>query len=106
MKTLRICLLVFALAWINTAMAQEQKKKVTYEFTVYGLKSAADASKLDSIMLTKKGIHKSKSDVLNKKIKVTVDDGVDFNALKNVVLYAGFEASEMNLVRKEESATE
>ena|SRR5688572_15196688 len=107
MKTLQTLVLIFALALINTAGAQTTSpKKVTYEFTVYGMKSAADASKLDSAMLKKKGIHQSKTDFQAKKIVVTVDGAIDFYALRAVVLYAGFEAHEENVIRKEENATD
>ncbi|MEW6470417.1 MAG: heavy metal-associated domain-containing protein [Bacteroidota bacterium] len=84
------------------AIAQEEKK-VVYEFTVHHLNSAADAQYLDSMMLKKKGILECQTDFVTGRITVKVISAVDFQALRNIVVANGFEASEENLVRKEEN---
>lgn len=106
MKLTRL-LLVFTVltAFCFTAQAQDNaKKQVVYEFTVMNLKTAKDAAKLDSVMLTKKLIYSSKTDFNTRRITVTVDPAIDFNALRAVVIYAGFECSNEN-VKKTEAVT-
>jgi hypothetical protein len=99
-------ILIFLLIFSGgNLFSQEASSRKTYEISLIGIKTPADAQKVDQAMLSKNGILKSKTDPKTGKITVTVEDGIDFNMLKSVILASGFEAREDGLIIRQENQT-
>ena len=108
MKVLKTILTLIALALlsINVSAQAENKKSLVFEFTVTGMTSEDDATKLDSVMMTKMGVYKSKTDYATKKITVTCADFFDFNTIKAPLVVLGFESPDKDIVGKPEKPLE
>ena len=108
MKVFKTILTFIALALLSfKASAQaENKKSLVFEFTVTGMTSENDAAKLDSVMMTKMGVYKSKTDYATKKITVTCADFFDFNTIKAPLVVLGFESPDKDIVGKPEKPLE
>lgn len=102
MKVLKtiLTLIVLALLSLKASAQAENKKSLVFEFTVSGMQSETDAAKLDSVMMTKKGIYASKTDFKTKKITVTCADFFDFNTIKAPLIVLGFETPDKDIVGK------
>ncbi len=98
--------LLFALFLVNNfASAQTSQvsdKKKVFEFYIIGKITTEDASSIDRVMLTKKGIYECKADSEKGKVIVKGDPQLDFVALRTVMNYLGYEVTEENLVIREE----
>ncbi len=94
---------VFTLLFAQSAFAQDQTKKVTYEVTIMGLTCDGDAAKIDQMMLSKKGIFSSSTSFSSKRTKVTVDHFVSIEMLRHVIVASGFEMSEENISKSEQN---
>ena len=98
MKALKALLFLTAISlFCINANAQEGKKTLVYEFSVTGMKSADDAAKLDSVYMTKMGIHSAKTNYDTKKITVTCEPFFDFDTIKSVLVVLGFETPDKNI---------
>jgi len=82
--------------------SQEQSRKIGYEITIDGMKCSSDSKKLDDLMLTKKGIFSSVANHETGRIKVVVAPFVDLLALRAVIIAAGFEMKEDDLIQTEQ----
>ena len=104
MKALKALLFLIAITFFcHSSDAQaEGKKTLVFEFTVTGMKSADDAAKLDSVYMTKKGIHSCKTNFETKKIKVTCEPFFDFDTIKSVLIVLGFETPDKNIKATEQ----
>ena len=86
--------------------AQNGNNKVTYQFNLVHIDSKEEATKLDSAYIKKKGIISVKTDFETQKVSITCISAIDFAALKAIAIQNGFEVSEQNIVRTEETTTE
>lgn len=106
---LKVCTKVFVFflflspvfSFAQQTNTQSGKNKF-YEFNITSKLSAQDAQKLDATMLERKGILDCHTDASTGRIVVKVIPQIDFNALRTVVNYAGFECNEENLVVRDE----
>lgn len=98
-----VLLVAFIALLSGTAMAQEQpaSKKIVFELSVMGLTCDADAAKLDQFLMGRKGIQSSQTSFTSKRVKVVADSFVTLMAVRNVIVAAGFEMSEENIVQTE-----
>ena len=88
------------------AFAQNGNNKVTYQFSLVHIDSKEEATKLDSAYIKKKGIISVKTDFETQTVNITCISAIDFAALKAIAIQNGFEVSEQNIVRTEETTTE
>ena len=103
MKALKALLFLTAVSlFCFNAHAQEGKKTIVFEFTVTGMKTADDAAKLDSVYMTKMGIHSCKTNFETKKITVTCESFFDFDTIKSVLIVLGFETPDKNIKATEQ----
>ena len=104
-KTLNRILMLcgfFIFATGLSVSAQQEKKNNVFEFSIAGLKTQEDVAKLDSAFMKRKGIVSSKTDLVTKKTKVTTVYFIEYVMLQRVVVAAGFEAPDKNVIAKPE----
>ena len=89
-------------SFANAQTSQTNDKKKVFEFYIIGKITTEDASSIDRVMLTKKGIYECKADSEKGKVIVKGDPQLDFVALRTVMNYLGYEVTEENLVIREE----
>lgn len=93
---------LFFIPMLSTAQTPGTEKNKVYEFNITTKLTASDAQKLDAVMLERKGILSCKTDASTGRIIVKVIPQIDFDALRTVVNYVGYECHSENLVIKEE----
>ena len=107
---LRLTTLVLSLS-ITSAFAQQNSKQVgktngtkpklyVYEFSVTGLQSQAQASKMDSTFSGRGSIVKWETDLEHKKVKVTASYPFVYSDLMKVCHNNQLEASEEHTVKE------
>lgn len=103
MKKILLLIIIFAFNGIfgEKLFSQDQKKKFVYEFSILSIKSPTEGKIIDDKMLTKVGIYASFTDVTTKRIKVTVNENVDFMMLRSVLLSLGYECTDKNMIKTE-----
>ena len=95
----RIFVVGLLIFFAESAFSQDQNQKVSYEISILGLTCDGDAAKIDQMMLSRKGVIASLTKFTSKRLQVTVEDFITLSALRNVIVAAGFEMSEENLIQ-------
>jgi len=103
-----ILMLVSTLLLFLTSVAvfAQNGNIVTYQFYFVHIDSKEEATKLDSAYIKKKGIFSANTNIETKKVTITCIAAIDFAALKAIAIQNGFEVSEQNIVRTEETTTQ
>ena len=83
------------------AIGQEQRRQWVYEFSVVGVTSVKEATKLDSLALKKYGIYFSSTNYDTKKVTMAVVPGLEYKALRGFITASGFVPSEKYEVKEE-----
>jgi hypothetical protein len=103
MKKFLLLAVLFAFSTVfgERLFSQDQKKKYVYEFSILSISSPLEGKIIDDKMMTKVGIYASATDVTTKRIKVTVNEMVDFMMLRAVLLSLGYECTDKNMIKTE-----
>ena len=98
-KILAVFLVLFAFVAVSFAQQNPKPKYYTYTFTVSGVKTQDDVTKLDNFLKNRKGVVTSQTDLRKKTVEVKVENYITYDGIIAAVKSQGFEASEKHTTK-------